>query len=103
MCGQRRDAAAIDDEIMPFRFSANRFIDGVGDQVVAFACPKGRTKVCGVFLAKAHVQRARTSKPYAVTGFAEVMGHRRDKTDSSTGFDTIDVARRTAGGMVAFV
>ena len=95
--------AAVDDEIMAFRFSANRFIYGVGDQVIAFACTKRRTKVCDVFLAKAHVQRARTRKPHAITGFAEVMGHRRDKTDSSTGFDTIDVARRSAGGMVAFV
>ena len=91
---------AVDDEIMAFRFSANRFIDGVGDQVVAFACPKRRTKVCGVFWPR-HVQSARTSKAYAITDLQKlwvigVIKPIRPPADTRR-------KRRTAGGMVTFV
>ena len=66
-------AAAFNDEIVTFWFASYRFVYGDFQGLVAFGGAERGTQIGSVILAQAHVKRARTGEPHAVTAFAEIM------------------------------
>src|SRR5580692_6810194 len=71
--------AAVDDEVVAFGLARYGLFDGGVEELVAFGRAQRLPQVGGVFLAEAHVERARTGDAHAVAGLAEIMGQRRDE------------------------
>src|SRR4051794_10729321 len=76
---RRTAGAAVDDEVMALWLAADGFVYSVGNQFIAFGRAQRGAQVGCVFLAKAHIERARASQPDPVAAFAEIMRHRRDE------------------------
>ena len=82
---------------MAFWFASNRFVDGDLQGLIALGGAERCTQIGSVILAQAHVKRARTGEPDAVTAFAEVMGEGRYESELATGLTNLNIASRTAG------
>src|SRR3954471_9673112 len=91
--------AAVGDEVVALRLSANRFRDGLLELLVAFREAQRRAQIGRVLLAKAHVELARAGEAHAVAALAEVMGHRRDEAELPARLLDPDVAGRPAAAL----
>ncbi len=88
--------AAVDDEIVPLGLARDRVLDRCLQKLVAFGGAQRRAQVRGIFLAEAHVQRAGAGQAHPVTGFAEIVGQRRDQAEPATGLGHLNVTGRAA-------
>ena len=95
--------ATIDDEVVALGLAGDRLGDRLVEQFVALRGAQRRAQVGGIFLAEAHVERARAGDAHAIAGFAEIVGHRGDEAEPAAGFLDADIARRSAGALVELV
>src|SRR5512140_3098774 len=88
---------AVDDEVVPLRLQADGAVDRSTEQLIVGGRPQRFAQIGGIFVAEAGVQRPGTGDPDPIAGLAEIMGHRRDKTELAAGLADADVARRPTG------
>src|SRR5438874_2168299 len=89
--------APVDHEIMALGLARDRLLDRGMDELVALGGAQRAAQVGGVFLTKAHVQRAGAGQAHAVAGLAEIVGEGGDEAEPAAGLGDIDIARRAAG------
>lgn len=74
MAGDRRAVmAAVDDEVMDFGFSADRFIDRGIENIVCFRGALRFAQIGGIVLAGAHIKRAGAGHTQTIAGFAQIV------------------------------
>jgi hypothetical protein len=65
---------AVHDEVVALWLARDRVFDGGVQEVVALGSAQRLAQIGSVFLAEAHVKRARAGDAHAVAGLAEIMG-----------------------------
>src|SRR5215470_1612311 len=95
--------ATINDEVVAFGFTPDRLVDCRKEQIIDLGGAQRFAQIGGVFLAETHIERAGAGHPYAIAGFAEIMGERRNKTEPAAGFRNAHIARRSAGPIIDVV
>jgi len=95
--------ATVDDEVVAARLAIDRFANGRLERLISFGLAQRRAQIRRILLAEAHVERTGTGHPDAVAALAEIMGQRSDEAEPSTGLAHRDIARRSAGAIVALV
>ncbi len=62
--------------------SSNR----IRQKLIAFGGAQWRAQIRGVILTKAHIEGAGAGQAYTVAAFAEIMGERRNETETTRPF-----------------
>src|SRR6476469_2796141 len=88
---------------MTLGLGRDRRVDGGVKQTVGFACSERRSKIGGILLAEAHIESAGAGHPYSVARLTEIMGERRDETESASGLAHLHVASGTTRAMQALL